>query len=749
MIQMMFGSEVPAWVAVLATYLLHGVAWAAVATLLSAILVTRSASFSNWLWRIALCAPLISTALATSLPASWRPYRVELGAGDSSTATRRPALSHSLTHATTRRAPSGPGASDVIVLLPASAMESRGQDGDARTAKLTISRTAGRRTAPLGAERAPGSSDLLTNLVTAPHGIPSRALADPATVEAKLAPPAIAPTASLLGAWPQLLLGLLFALAALGLSHLGWRAWRLRRLLADRVTVHDPRLLAVLRRLTAKAGLPRSVRLSESDRLKCPIAMGAREICLPAGTLADFDDELVAAVLAHELAHLERADNLWLWFANLLESVALIQPATRFVRRQLQATAELACDDRAVALTGDGIALARSLAEVASLHHGHGAGGLAHAMASPGGLVHRVERLLAGSNGGRLPAAARLATLVALVAVAALAPAVLAPAEAAAPPVLVSATSRVAPGSGVTAGSGITGRSAALAALPAATAGPRLAFASSGATVPNDKPGAPRLPARQPAVPAGLEPAPSAGDAFPRRTRRGRRFPPIPADSIASLVGKTLGGVIPRASVFAGEIASLEMQDKRLGSELAAARAEVDRLGKSGDGAERRIAEARVAELARQHETVQRKRQDRQKTFERDMESWGKEMEAWGKDFEREGERFGREMESWAWQFAVEGGDPEQRIRRDAERARRDADRTRREAERVRREQGLALEKAERMAREVDVTKRKADDLKQAAERLRLESERMKREAERLQKDADALAKPGAATGAR
>ena len=70
-------------------------------------------------------------------------------------------------------------------------------------------------------------------------------------------------------------------------------------------------------------------------------------------------------MIAHELAHVARFDPFWLDFCRLLESVLFLQPLHRLARRQLARCAEFRCDDWAVRETGDRIALARCLTEVA------------------------------------------------------------------------------------------------------------------------------------------------------------------------------------------------------------------------------------------------------------------------------------------------------------------------------------------------------------------------------------------------
>jgi hypothetical protein len=100
--------------------------------------------------------------------------------------------------------------------------------------------------------------------------------------------------------------------------------------------------------------------------LSSPVALGSREICLPSSLPSRLDDAELAGVLAHELAHLERGDGIWLPVFTLLRAVFWFHPVVRWMAAQASQTAELACDDRAVELTRDPVGLARALTRVAA-----------------------------------------------------------------------------------------------------------------------------------------------------------------------------------------------------------------------------------------------------------------------------------------------------------------------------------------------------------------------------------------------
>lgn len=189
-----------------------------------------------------------------------------------------------------------------------------------------------------------------------------------------------------------LALGILAA-AGLGLLRFALAFVRLRCRVRSRTPVLDARLLQRTEQLCARAGWP-GVRITESAGIGSPLVLGRRELCVPRGMLQRLADPELAAVLGHELAHLERGDGVWFPIAGLLQSTLWLQPLNHHVASRLRETAELACDDRAVELSGDPLGLAHALVQVAERALGGGPRGLVPAMAGPPSVLGlRVRRL--------------------------------------------------------------------------------------------------------------------------------------------------------------------------------------------------------------------------------------------------------------------------------------------------------------------------------------------------------------------
>ncbi|MEO5565881.1 MAG: M56 family metallopeptidase, partial [Luteimonas sp.] len=115
-------------------------------------------------------------------------------------------------------------------------------------------------------------------------------------------------------------------------------------------------------------------------------------IWLPLSLLTQLPRAQVEALLAHELAHIARLDWLWNGLQCVLESLLFFHPAAWWLGRRIRQEREHACDDRAVAVCGDAIALAEALEQLERQRHASPHLLLA---AQGGSLMKRITRLLA------------------------------------------------------------------------------------------------------------------------------------------------------------------------------------------------------------------------------------------------------------------------------------------------------------------------------------------------------------------
>lgn len=173
---------------------------------------------------------------------------------------------------------------------------------------------------------------------------------------------------------------------------------RLRRALGRRRPMADPAWTRDMDEL-CEAGRPLlRPRLTVSRWIESPVALGTLrpEICLPERALPELTPELRRAVLAHELAHHVRFDPFWLELASGLKTLLFFQPANRHAHERLLELSEFGADSLATNWTGDGLALAKSLTEVAGwLSPASPRTGPCSMVAQRAGLERRVRALVA------------------------------------------------------------------------------------------------------------------------------------------------------------------------------------------------------------------------------------------------------------------------------------------------------------------------------------------------------------------
>ncbi len=153
--------------------------------------------------------------------------------------------------------------------------------------------------------------------------------------------------------------------------------------------VFEQRLTELGRRL----GVRRAVRLLESTLVRVPTAIGIVRpvILVPAGIATGMPSDQLDSLLAHELAHIRRADSLVNLVQALVETLLFYHPAVWWVSGRVRTERENACDDLAVEATGNAVAYARALLELAERRR---AVPLLAVAASGGHLWNRIQRLV-------------------------------------------------------------------------------------------------------------------------------------------------------------------------------------------------------------------------------------------------------------------------------------------------------------------------------------------------------------------
>jgi TonB family protein len=114
-------------------------------------------------------------------------------------------------------------------------------------------------------------------------------------------------------------------------------------------------------------------------------------ILVPASSLTGLSPEQLEAVLAHEVAHIRRYDDLVNMFQALVETLLFYHPAVWWTSACIRRERELCCDDLAVHVTGNSVGYARALARLERMRLSSTAMALGAVDAS---LSYRIRRIV-------------------------------------------------------------------------------------------------------------------------------------------------------------------------------------------------------------------------------------------------------------------------------------------------------------------------------------------------------------------
>lgn len=167
-----------------------------------------------------------------------------------------------------------------------------------------------------------------------------------------------------------------------------------QQLKAEGIQLTEPSVQSLFRRVLGTLRIRQNVHLFESVRVNTPMVIGFVKpvVLLPVGLVTGLSPKQIEAVLAHELAHVKRYDYLVNLLQSLVEVVYFFHPALWWLSGRVRQEREHCCDDIAVAVCGDKMAMAKALAEVAAYRS---TPALAMAFANKkGAMLYRVKRVL-------------------------------------------------------------------------------------------------------------------------------------------------------------------------------------------------------------------------------------------------------------------------------------------------------------------------------------------------------------------
>lgn len=170
-----------------------------------------------------------------------------------------------------------------------------------------------------------------------------------------------------------------------------------------------PRLFQVLDRLVKATGT-RYPRVKVSDKpyiLPCLVGLFKPTIIISPELAEESSEDVLEAILAHELAHLKRRDNVIHWISVIMRDTLAVNPFVYMVYHKVVTAKEQDCDRIASNVTGKPKAMAEAIASAASVASEKGMRPLpgymsgVNRLTSAGKLVNRrLSTLLASPTAG-------------------------------------------------------------------------------------------------------------------------------------------------------------------------------------------------------------------------------------------------------------------------------------------------------------------------------------------------------------
>src|SRR5262245_2006809 len=145
-----------------------------------------------------------------------------------------------------------------------------------------------------------------------------------------------------------------------------WRAGKeTKALLAGSYRREIPERLALIKRQCQRALGLKGVKLLFSSQITVPITVGRRSVVLPEALFDSAAPDLLSAAMGHEMAHIKRRDFAFNLCHQLLSMPLAFHPAVVFIKRRINETRELACDEMVTERWLDAPDYARSLLRLA------------------------------------------------------------------------------------------------------------------------------------------------------------------------------------------------------------------------------------------------------------------------------------------------------------------------------------------------------------------------------------------------
>ncbi len=158
----------------------------------------------------------------------------------------------------------------------------------------------------------------------------------------------------------------------------------------------DRLILLMANALARRMGMRRAIRILVSVMPDGPSVIGwiRPAILLPAATIFNLTPDQLEAILAHEIAHLRRYDDIVNIAQSVIETLLFYHPAVWWMSNRIRHERELCCDDLAVRASGNAICYARALTALERFRVSPGALALGALGDTGTPLEYRIRRIV-------------------------------------------------------------------------------------------------------------------------------------------------------------------------------------------------------------------------------------------------------------------------------------------------------------------------------------------------------------------
>ncbi len=171
------------------------------------------------------------------------------------------------------------------------------------------------------------------------------------------------------------------------------------RLRNSGVSNPEPHFQNSVFKIAERLGIKRNIELLESKLVSIPVTIGQLKpiILMPIGTLTGIPSSQLEAILAHEIAHIRRADYLINIFQSVIEVLFFFNPSVWWISGIIRDERENICDDLAVEVCGESLTLVKALVTVSELNYTNKNLVMA-ALGNKNKLYRRINRMTGGNK---------------------------------------------------------------------------------------------------------------------------------------------------------------------------------------------------------------------------------------------------------------------------------------------------------------------------------------------------------------